>query len=107
MKDEEWDDVIAVNLTSVFVLTRSPHNHNLVLGHYWQGGEAEVKAAVDASMEAAKTWAYMPWEQRAAIFLKAAELMAGPYRYIMNARRHAGALQEYLPGGDRCRLRAG
>ncbi len=63
---------------------RSPHNHNLVLGHYWQGGEAEVKAAVDASMEAAKTWAYMPWEQRAAIFLKAAELMAGPYRYIMN-----------------------
>ncbi len=63
---------------------RSPHNHNLVLGHYWQGGEEEVKAAVDASMEAAKTWAYMPWEQRAAIFLKAAELMAGPYRYIMN-----------------------
>ncbi len=64
---------------------RSPHNHNLVLGHYWQGGEAEVKTAVDASMEAAKTWAYMPWEQRAAIFLKAAELMAGPYRYTMNA----------------------
>jgi 1-pyrroline-5-carboxylate dehydrogenase len=64
---------------------RSPHNHNLVLGHYWQGGEAEVKTAVDGSMEAAKTWAYMPWEQRAAIFLKAAELMAGPYRYIMNA----------------------
>lgn len=64
---------------------RSPHNHNLVLGHYWQGGETEVKAAVDASMEAAKTWAYMPWEQRAAIFLKAAELMAGPYRYTMNA----------------------
>ena len=64
---------------------RAPHDHNLLLGHYWQGGETEVKAAVDASMEAAKTWAYMPWEHRAAIFLKAAELMAGPYRYVMNS----------------------
>ncbi|PWB76318.1 1-pyrroline-5-carboxylate dehydrogenase, partial [candidate division GN15 bacterium] len=64
---------------------RSPHNHKLLLAHYYQGGEQEVKAAVGACMEAAKTWSVLPWEHRAAIFLKAADLMAGPYRYIMNA----------------------
>jgi len=63
----------------------SPQNHKLLLAHYYQGGEAEVKAAVGACMEAAKTWSVLPWEHRAAIFLKAADLMAGPYRYIMNA----------------------
>lgn len=64
---------------------RSPQNHKLLLGHYYQGGEAEVKAAVAAAMEAAKTWSVLPWEHRAAIFLKAADLIAGPYRYVMNA----------------------
>jgi len=63
----------------------APHNHDLVLGYYHQGSEKEVKMAVESAMEAQKTWAFMPWEQRAAIFLRAAELLAGPYRYIMNA----------------------
>jgi len=64
---------------------RSPQNHKLLLAHYYQGGETEVKAAVGACMDAAKTWSVLPWEHRAAIFLKAADLIAGPYRYIMNA----------------------
>ncbi|RKX24392.1 MAG: 1-pyrroline-5-carboxylate dehydrogenase [Candidatus Zixiibacteriota bacterium] len=64
---------------------RSPHNLKMVLGHYHQGGEAEVKQAVDTALEAQLTWAHMPWEHRAAIFLKAADLLAGPYRHIMNA----------------------
>ncbi len=63
----------------------APHNHKLVLGTYHQGGEAEVKQAVDDALEAQATWALMPWEHRAAIFLKAADLLAGPYRHIMNA----------------------
>lgn len=64
---------------------RSPHNLNLVLGHYHQGSGAEVKKAVESAIEAQATWAHMPWEHRAAIFLKAADLLAGPYRHIMNA----------------------
>ena len=63
----------------------SPHNLSLKLGFYYQGGESEVKVAVDQAMEAQKSWEYMPWEHRAAIFLKAAELLAGPYRHKMNA----------------------
>jgi len=64
---------------------RAPHNHGLVLGHYYQVGEAEVGKAVETALEAQKTWALMPWEHRAAIFLKAADLLSGPYRYIINA----------------------
>jgi 1-pyrroline-5-carboxylate dehydrogenase len=64
---------------------RCPHDLDHVLGYYHQGTEAEVKEAVTAAVEAQKTWAHMPWEQRAAIFLKAADLLAGPYRYTVNA----------------------
>ncbi|MEW6411034.1 MAG: L-glutamate gamma-semialdehyde dehydrogenase [Candidatus Zixiibacteriota bacterium] len=63
----------------------SPHNHSLKLGFYYQGSEAEVKKAVDAAIEAQKSWEHMPWEHRAAIFLKAADLLAGSYRHKMNA----------------------
>ncbi|MEW6051850.1 MAG: L-glutamate gamma-semialdehyde dehydrogenase [Candidatus Zixiibacteriota bacterium] len=64
---------------------RSPHNLKQVLGYYYQGGEAEVKMAVDSAIEAAGTWSVLPWEHRAAIFLKAADLITGPYRATMNA----------------------
>ena len=63
----------------------APHDHSLVLGHYYQGGEKEVKMAVAAALEAQKSWQFLPWEQRAAIFLRAAELLAGKYRHLMNA----------------------
>ena len=63
----------------------SPHNHKLVLAHYHQGGASEIKAAVAAALKAQKAWMDMPWEHRAAIFLKAADLLAGPYRHTMNA----------------------
>ncbi|MBD3258889.1 aldehyde dehydrogenase family protein, partial [candidate division GN15 bacterium] len=64
---------------------RSPHNLKQVLGYYHQGSETEVKKAVESALEAQITWAHMPWEHRAAIFLKAADLLTGPYRHIMNA----------------------
>jgi len=63
----------------------APHDHNLLLGHYYQGGEKEVKMAVEAAVEAQKSWQHMPWEQRSAIFLRAADLISTKYRYIMNA----------------------
>lgn len=63
----------------------SPHNHKQKLGFYYQGGEKEVATAVDTALKAQGTWAVLPWEHRAAIFLKAADLLAGPYRATMNA----------------------
>ena len=62
-----------------------PHDHQHVLGEYHLGGEKEIKMAIDAAMAAKEDWANLRWEERAAIFLKAAELLSGKYRYIMNA----------------------
>lgn len=62
-----------------------PHDHNHVLAEYHMAGEKEVKMAIEASLEAWKEWQKFRWEERAAIFLKAAELLAGKYRYLLNA----------------------
>lgn len=62
-----------------------PHDHKHVLGHYYQGGKAEIDMAIEAAAQAKPAWEKMPFAQRAAIFLKAADLLAGPYRYKMNA----------------------
>lgn len=62
-----------------------PHDHQHVLGHYSEGDASHVKAAIDAAMAAKADWANMGWEHRASIFLKAAELIAGPYRAKINA----------------------
>lgn len=62
-----------------------PHEHAYTLGYYTKGGEDTVKKAVEAALEARKEWAEMPWQDRAAVFLKAADLLAGPYRAKMNA----------------------
>ncbi len=64
---------------------RPPHEHKHLLGHYHQGDASHVQLAIDAAMKAKPAWEKMNWESRAAIFLKAAELIAGPYRYLMNA----------------------
>ena len=63
----------------------APHDLSLKLGSYHQGGGKEVKLAVDTALEAQKAWQFVPWEHRAAIFLRAADLLCGPYREIMNA----------------------
>jgi 1-pyrroline-5-carboxylate dehydrogenase len=62
-----------------------PHDHKHVLGHYYQGGKAEIDMAIEAAAKAKPAWEKMPFAQRAAIFLKAADLLTGPYRYKMNA----------------------
>jgi 1-pyrroline-5-carboxylate dehydrogenase len=62
-----------------------PHNHKHVLATYHMAGEAEIKLAIEAAMEAKTAWGALRWEERAAIFLKAAELLSGKYRFKMNA----------------------
>ncbi|MBD0825248.1 L-glutamate gamma-semialdehyde dehydrogenase [Aestuariibaculum marinum] len=62
-----------------------PHDHKHVVGTYHLAEKSHVEDAIATALEARKSWALMPWEQRAAIFLKAAELVAGPYRYKINA----------------------
>ncbi len=64
---------------------RCPHQHNVLLGHYYQAGKEEVKLAIDSVMDAKKTWSKVDFQERAAIFLRAAELLSTKYRFIMNA----------------------
>lgn len=68
----------------------APHDHTLKLGRYHRAGKPEVKLAIEAALEARKTWADMPWEHRASIFLKAAALLAGPWRDTLNAATMLG-----------------
>lgn len=62
-----------------------PHDHQHVLGHFHQGDRTHVEAAIHSALQARQAWANLPWEQRAAVFLKAADLLAGPYRAKLNA----------------------
>ena len=62
-----------------------PHDHQHILGHFSEGDATQVNMAVEASLNAKEDWSNMAWEHRAAIFLKAADLIAGPYRAKINA----------------------
>ena len=62
-----------------------PHDHQHVVGIYHTANKSHVEQAISTALEARKTWSQLPWEQRAGIFLKAAELIAGPYRAKINA----------------------
>ena len=62
-----------------------PHDHSHVIAKVHMAGEKEVRAAINASMEAHEMWSNMAWEARCAIFLKASELLAGPRRAEINA----------------------
>jgi 1-pyrroline-5-carboxylate dehydrogenase len=67
-----------------------PHNHQHPLGFFHHAGEEEVGMAVTAALDASRAWAGVPWQARLAIFLKAAELLAGPYRDVLNAATMLG-----------------
>jgi 1-pyrroline-5-carboxylate dehydrogenase len=67
-----------------------PHRHAHVLGDFHLGGAKDVQSAIDAALRAQKGWAALPWEARAAVFLKAADLLAGPYRDVLNAATMLG-----------------
>ena len=63
----------------------APHDHQHIVGKYHLAEKSHVDKAIASALEARKKWSQMPWEHRAAIFLKAAELIAGPYRARINA----------------------
>ncbi|MEC7114024.1 MAG: aldehyde dehydrogenase family protein, partial [Bacteroidota bacterium] len=62
-----------------------PHDHQRVIGHAHFGTSEHVKEAIDAALEARAAWSALEWEQRASIFLRAAEMLAGPWRTRINA----------------------
>ena len=67
-----------------------PHDHQYILGSYHTAEKAHVETAIATALEARKSWSQLPWEQRAGIFLRAAELIAGPYRAKINASTMIG-----------------
>lgn len=69
---------------------RAPHNHDLKLGVYHKAGKKEVERAIKAALSAQQAWSEMPWEHRASIFRKAADLLSGPWRSTLNAATMLG-----------------
>ena len=94
LKKEEADIPMYIGADEVrtgnkFAL-RPPHEIAHTLGYFHEGDETHVKQAIDAALSAKESWAAMPWEDRAHIFLKAADLIAGKYRYHMNGTTMLG-----------------
>ncbi len=76
--------------TGQVVELTAPHDHSLVVARVHCGGARETEAAIEAALAARAEWAELPWHQRASVFLKAAELLAGPYRALVNATTMLG-----------------
>lgn len=76
--------------TSKKVTIAPPHDHQHILGQYNQGDKSHVTDAINAALAAKKDWENLAWEDRAAVFLKAAELISGKYRYELNAATMLG-----------------
>jgi len=68
----------------------TPHDHSVKLGFYHKAGKDEVNLAIRTALEARQAWADMPWEQRVSVFLKAAELLSGPWHYTLDASTMLG-----------------
>lgn len=67
-----------------------PHEHAKTIGHFNYGDATHVMQAIDAALEARRAWSKLPWQDRAAVFLRAADLLAGPFRDKMNAATMLG-----------------
>ena len=76
--------------TSNKIAMTSPQEHQHILGYFSEGDASHVKDAINAALEAKENWEGMTWENRASIFLKAADLLAGPYRSKINAATMLG-----------------
>ena len=94
IKEDKWD--IPMNIGGEKIYTdnkieiKPPHDLEHTLGYFNKGKTEHVKKAIKAALDARQAWESMPWEERAAIFLKAADLLAGPYRAKMNAATMLG-----------------
>ena len=72
------------------IAVHPPHDHQHVLAYFHEGDAGHVEQAVQAALNAKTLWSNLSWEHRASIFLKAADLIAGPYRYEINAATMLG-----------------
>ena len=81
-----------------------PHHHRHTLATYHKGNADTVHQAIEAAAQARPEWVAMPWEARAAIFLKAADLLARKYRPILNAATMLNQSKTVMPGRDRRRV---
>ena len=82
-----------------------PHDHHHMLGAYHKATEQHVLHAVEAARVAQKEWAAWSFDDRAAVILKAAELLTTTWRDTINAATMLGAVEDDLSGGDRCGVR--
>ena len=89
LKSAQWDIPMIINGQEVRTrkkqIIHAPHNLHEPIGMHSIGGASHVRQAIQAAMDAKPAWESMPWHERAAIFLRAAELLSGPYRTRMNA----------------------
>lgn len=94
LRGQEIDIPMWIGGNEVFtgktVIVSPPHDHKHKLGQYHRGDKTHVKQAIDAALAAKKDWENLSWEHRASIFLKAADLIAGPYRAKLNAATMLG-----------------
>ncbi len=85
---------VMINGTEIFtgntVQTVCPHQHGHVLASCHQAGPKEIRAAIDSAMAARQEWASFPYQERASIFLKAAELISKKYTHVLNAATMLG-----------------
>ncbi|MBC5775588.1 L-glutamate gamma-semialdehyde dehydrogenase [Pontibacter sp. KCTC 32443] len=94
LKSKEIDVPMYIGGDKVYTETKKPmlqpHDHKHILGHFSEGDATHVEQAINAALAAREDWANMSWEHRASIFLKAAELLAGPWRARLNAATMLG-----------------
>ncbi|MFM7709299.1 MAG: L-glutamate gamma-semialdehyde dehydrogenase [Ferruginibacter sp.] len=76
--------------TGTLIDMRPPHEHKHLLGHFHRGEASHVRKAIQAALKVREKWSNLSWENRANIFLKAADLIAGKYRYQINAATMLG-----------------
>ena len=89
MKSEQVEIPMVIGgkriVTDQKVAMHPPHDLKHTLGYYYKGDAGHVEQAIDAALAASKKWSQMPWQHRASIFLKMADLISGPYRAKINA----------------------
>ena len=78
-----------LNQTRLLVFS-PPHDHKNIVAEYYLANESHVNQAISTALDAKENWENMSWENRAGIFLRAAELIAGPYRSKINAATMIG-----------------
>ncbi len=94
LKSKELDVPMYIGGDRVFTDNKQPmlqpHDHQHILGHFSEGDASHVEQAINAALAAREMWADMAWEHRVSIFLKAADLLAGPWRARLNAATMLG-----------------